>query len=522
MSRHIPRTAVVAALALMADLPAAPASAGPYISTSVYQSSGTPSPPANGDSPFAGCDISALYRSSTEINYVNSEVSPWVAVNPADPSNIIGVYVQDWWSRNGGRGDVAAVSHDGGQTWSASWPHFTICSGGTPANGGDYQRGWLSRVAFSPSGDAYFIAWTISPVGDPATRTSAILVSKSTDGGDHWGEPTTLDLAHPNVSPYGSPSRPFVAGDPFDANYVYAVWDRSRLPGRTEGSGGLTAFSFRGDAMFSRSTDGGATWEPARAIYQPQDNIFTTAHQLAVLPDGSLVDIFDTEQGAAKNFDTCCAMKLIRSTDRGVTWSAPIEVGPDRGVGGVNPDTGASIRIALGIPDLALDRNPASAGYGNLYAVWPDVVGSGDHKKTRYPTVGFTQSTDGGLTWSPLTRVNQSPTDVQAANPSVEVASDGTVAVTYYDFRNNTPDPGLPTDYWLIHCHADQDCTNASSWAENHVAGPFDFDQAPQTARGDFVGEYEGLTSSGTTFLPFFVQTTATDRANTYLATVSP
>jgi len=102
------------------------------------------------------------------------------------------------------------------------------------------------------------------------------------------------------------------------------------------------------------------------------------------------------------------------------------------------------------------------------------------------------------------------------------VASDGTVAVTYYDFRSNTPDPGLLTDYWLIHCHANQDCTDASSWAENHVAGPFDMDQAPQTARGDFIGEWEGLTSSGTTFLPFFIQTTATDMANTYLATVSP
>ena len=41
-------------------------------------------------------------------------------------------------------------------------------------------------------------------------------------------------------------------------------------------------------------------------------------------------------------------------------------------------------------------------------------------------------------------KVNKTPTNIpignqQAFTPSVDVAADGTVAVTYYDFRNNTP-----------------------------------------------------------------------------------
>jgi len=138
-----------------------------------------------------------------------------------------------------------------------------------------------------------------------------------------------------------------------------------------------------------------------------------------------------------------------------------------------------------------------------------------------HSTIVFTESTDGGLTWSPLSRIDQSPGDVQAFTPSVHVASDGTVGVTYYDFRSNTPAAGLPTDQWFIHCHPTSDCTDLANWAENHVDGPFDIENAA-TAGGYFLGDYDGLDSIGTTFTSFFSKTTTTDKDNTYLATISP
>ncbi|GAC1347710.1 MAG: hypothetical protein NVSMB27_13710 [Ktedonobacteraceae bacterium] len=39
---------------------------------------------------------------------------------------------------------------------------------------------------------------------------------------------------------------------------------------------------------------------------------------------------------------------------------------------------------------------------------------------------------------------------------------------------------------------------------EAHIAGPFDMLTAP-FASGFFVGDYEGLSTSGTSFQPFFV-----------------
>src|SRR4029450_711827 len=61
-------------------------------------------------SPFAGCDISG----QPGVNFLNSEVEPWVEVNPTDPDNIIAVWQQDRWSNGGARGPAAGGAPDGG------------------------------------------------------------------------------------------------------------------------------------------------------------------------------------------------------------------------------------------------------------------------------------------------------------------------------------------------------------------------------------------------------------------------
>jgi BNR/Asp-box repeat len=520
MGRGMLRAGALASV-LMIFLPLAVASAGPYVTTVVHQASGLPSPPANGDSPFASCDISGFLIPG-ETNYVNSELEPWVAVNPTNPSNIIGVYQQDRYTFGGARGLGAAVTHDGGATWSASHPAFTSCAGGTAANGGLYQRASDPWVTFSPNGDAYFISLSLTFIGPPSATGTAVLVSKSTVGGDHWSDPVTLvrNIGDADVAPFFFNDKESITADPFDSNYVYAVWDRLRKPGDAQSVNAEHSFAFRGDTLFARTTDGGATWEAPRIIFQRTNLAGTIGNQIAVLPDGTLIDIFDVAHGSGNNapgFD----IQVQRSTDHGETWSQPIEVAPERAVRVFDPDTGRSVRAGGGLPDIAVDLNSASAGYGNVYAVWGDSFGSGEKSAKPHSTIVFTESTDGGLSWSPLARIDRAPGDVQAFTPSVQVASDGTAGVTYYDFRNNTPDPGLPTDQWFIHCHPTSDCTEPANWAENHVDGPFDIENAP-LAGGYFLGDYEGLDSIGTTFTSFFSKTTATDKDNTYLARISP
>ncbi len=478
-ARSIPRSfALTVALGLAT---AGPASAGPFATGPLNLISGP--------SPFASCDIAG----QTGTNYLNAEVEPWVAVNPTDPANIIAVWQQDRWSNGGARGLVTGVSQDGGLTWTRTFAHFSTCSGGTAANGGNYSRASDPWVTFAPNGDAYQISLSVNFTN--TVTATAILVSKSSDGGTTWSEPATLTLSDPTVAPFLFNDKESITADPTDpaSKLVYAVWDRTRFPSDQPNFNAQHAFSFRGDILFARTTNGGATWEPARAIFTPLANVATAGHQILVLPNGDLVDLFTMSRGAGVKGPQF-SQALIRSPDKGLTWSSPMAIAGQPHIGAFDPDTGRAIRAEGFIGDYAVD--PRS---GALYAVWQDDRFSGVDE------VAFSMSTDGGFHWSTPIRINQTPrspdaADEQAFVPDVQVGADGTVGVAYYDFRYNTPDPGVPTDYWMIHCHSL--CANPASWAGSEVRltnSSFDIEQAP-AARGPFgyfLGEYEGLDAAG-------------------------
>jgi hypothetical protein len=159
--------------------------------------------------------------------------------------------------------------------------------------------------------------------------------------------------------------------------------------------------------------------------------------------------------------------------------------------GTISPDDGMLIRDGSQFAGVSVDAN------GVVYVVWQDSRFSGGQRDG----IALSRSLDGGLNWSEPVQVNRN-TAIAAFTPVVHVRGDGVIGVTYYDFRNDTAEGNsLLTDYWLA------TSTDAVNWSESHLSGPFDLARAPDSG-GLFIGDYQALTSLGSDFLPFFVQTT--------------
>src|SRR5688572_3096897 len=430
----------------------------------------------SGDTPFAAnCTGGAL--GGTE--YRNAEVEPYVAVNPANPANIVAVWQQDRWSTGLSNGVVGVVSLDGGATWATTTAPFTRCGGGSSANGGDYERATDPWVTFAPNGNAFQMALATQGASLTPGSVSAMLVSRSTDSGRTWSNPSTL------IQDGGAffNDKNTITADPTDPNYVYAVWDRLAA------SGG-------GPSSFARTTDGGNTWEGARSIFDPGPSSQTIGNVIVVLPNGRLINLFtQLDEGAGGQITA--TLNILRSNDKGGSWSVPIRIANLLAVGAQDPETGTLIRDGAGLGQIAVAPN------GDLYVVWQDARFSGGARDG----IALSRSIDGGLTWSNPVQVNSAPS-VQAFTPSVYVRANGTIGVTYYDFRSNTPDPAnLPTE--LIFARS----TDGVTWQENRLTAAFDMLTAP-FSRGLFIGDYHALTSANNVFIPVYVRTNSGDTAN--------
>ena len=457
---------------------------------------------------------------------LNSEVEPSLAVDPTNSQHFVAVWQQDRWSNGGARGTVAGVSTDGGNTWTR-----VVVPGLTLASGGTYQRSSDPWVSIATNGDVYVstLEVTLAPAGFPLN--SAILVSKAphtADGSLHFGTPTVLQA---DTSPFPNNlfnDKPSVTADPTDPNRVYVIWDRGEFPGDNAGFDAFHAgAAIRQDILLATTTDGGQHWT-TRTIRSPQSDEGETGNQIVVEPDanGTLVDVFALTRGSGKQPTQADQQfqAVIRSTDHGLTWSDPIIIAADEGMPVTDPDTGAPVRSGddIHLPEIAVNRQN-----GNLYAVWADA-----RFDSKYSTDGiaFSMFTNGSQTWSDPIKVNQTPTNIpdgdqQAFTPVVAVNSAGTVAVGCYDFRNNTTDPGLPTDFWLV--HASGNFTSPGSWTADEkrlTDTSFNMENAAPTSRGLFLGDYEGLAAAGTSFYALFAQAGAStsDPSNTWFRDPPP
>jgi hypothetical protein len=275
-----------------------------------------------------------------------------------------------------------------------------------------------------------------------------------------------------------------IVADPTIAGNAYAVWGRLLNNGS-------------GPAWFSRTTDGGTTWEPARGIYDPGTGNQTLGNVIVVLGDGTLVNVFLEILRDNGGRTTSTKMRLVRSTDQGVSWSQPTDIADYLGVGVVDPETTIAVRDGAGLPSVSVGPN------NTLHVVWQDAR----FNNGNYDAIAYVRSSDGGRTWSAPRRIN-ARSDVAAFTPIVNARSDGVVGVAYFDLRANTTlTTTLPTVLRLT-TSSDQ-----NTWFESEIESAFNLNLAP-FARGYFLGDYFGLTSRNGAFEAFYSRTTGITGSN--------
>ena len=520
-------SAMVVAVALV--LSATPVLAGASVATAPTLVPDSPLPGGCG-----GTDGGPTIGGQTNTLFEGAEAEPLVDVDrSSQKAHVIGVYQQDRWSTGGSHSTLAVVSHDGGATFhlpTGGQPKFDRCTSGL-----DFERASDPWISFAPNGDAYFSALVFDVSGPGFGGPSAVAVSRSaaSSHGEAWQMPAVLGL---DLSPTGTAlnDKDAITADPNTANNVYVVWDRLVSPSESAATRAfIRARTFSGRTWFARTTTAGASWEPARPIFNPGQGNQTLGNQIVVaparprlssVPGGVLVDGFDLivnkSIGSAKNVAQSFNVAVIRSPDSGLTWSGPTLVSPIVLAPAKVPSTQVFIRGGEDIPEFAIDRTA-----GIAYAVWMD------GRFTGKPQILLALSPDGGATWSAPVRVNDPLShSLQTFLPQVHVADDGTVAVTYYQLDD---DKGM-TSIHAVHCHqaapghaGTQDCTSASAWSANGqtpIGAPFDITTAPN-AEGYFVGDYQGLTDFGAHgFRPFFIisQPGAQNKTDPFSNTVCP
>jgi BNR repeat-like domain len=404
---------------------------------------------------------------------LDSQTEPSVSVNRSERANVVGMWQEDRWTSGGARNLVFGTSFDGGRTWLNS-----ALEGVSILEDGEFQRVTDPWVDFGPSNRVYAFSLGFDDTGPD----NGLFVSTSPDGGRTWGSPVAVIVDR--QFEFFNDKNALAADDwgrsPHRGN-VYVAWDRLI----EDPLGQPFVGTFTGPAMFSRSTNGGASFSLPRVVFETGTNKQTIGNVPVVFPNGhvAVLGTFFDNASLGKNSQR---LWMTRSTDGGETFSAPRLVMDMQ---------------SLPVPGLRTgDTVPAFtvAEDGTLYATWQDVRFS-NGKRT---DVLVTSSRDEGQTWSTPVKANDTPVGAQDAfTPAIAVDARGRVGILYYDLREDTStkDESFLTTEWLT-----TSTDRGRTWSPSRRLTPtFDHAAAAQ-AGGFFLGDYQGLDAAGTSFQPFF------------------
>lgn len=330
---------------------------------------------------------------------------PYIAVNPANQSNIISGWMR---LRTDGKIWIATkASFDKGQTWSAVnfMPHDTPSNGSADVS-----------IAFHSSGTAY-LAW-INFRTSPDT-VGAVFVSKSMDGGLSWGTPNKVidGIEKPDL--------------PFDRPWI-AVDNSGGINDGTVFVTSMSAYWYVGQhhIYLRTSADGGATWSSIKQVDNTTFSVGSLTSSfggISIGNDGRAYIAFISYHVSASPF---IRYYSVTTTDGGVTFQRNV-------IGTAFVSGGSDFTKAW-----CIAANPVI----NSSAVLTWI----DNRKGDYDVL-LSKTTDGGLTWSTPIRVNDDTINNGIEQDMVwaDFSPSGYLAVAWRDRRLNGIGSTVPFDIYV-------------------------------------------------------------------------
>jgi hypothetical protein len=398
-----------------------------------------------------------------------------LAINPLNPQNL--VTGNNDWNYNDGCGVNASL--DGGKTWTKTLPagfvpgvtRYTndpaVAGTGTGDFGGD------PAVGFGPDGTAYFACFTYDGT---STR---LLMSRSSDGGRTWlkggsAEPLALVSAfNGNGTSRGSngqfPDHEAITVAPDGT--VYVTWAQ------------FHGYGSNSPIWIATSTDGARTF--GRPVKVSSGSIRSDQNaRIVTNASGSVAYVaFDNDIQGGKG----SAMFVSKSTDKGVTWSSPIQIATYQNPVCLYPPycftiSGGQFRGPGSY--VAPAFNPVN---NRLYVAYSDIV---DGRAQIFLT---SASVDNLAVWTTPTVVAPvSSGDRFAAE--LGIAPNGRLDVAFYDRSysgNGLVDVTFATSK-----------NNGATWASTRVSksgfDPSKYGVPSGSTIRPFIGDYNGIISTNT------------------------